>query len=73
MATQRYEVAVAMVVEVSAVRVDIDMDAPGTLEEKIKAAAGKKIDVRAGGLSVMCDSYVSNQYVDGVLGWDNID
>lgn len=73
MAKHTYEVDVAMVVEVSRTRVTIDTEAPGTHEEKLKAAASEKIDVRAGGLSIADDRFVSHQFVDGVLNWNQID
>lgn len=71
MVERTYEVAVTMVVEVSSVRVTIDTDAPGTTEEKLKVAAGEKIDVCAGDYGT--DTYVSVQYVRGVLHYNMVD
>ncbi len=71
MVERTYEVAVAMVVEVSSVRVVIDTDAPGTTEEKLKYGAGKLIDVKAGEYGT--ERYVSHQYVDGVISYDIVD
>ena len=69
----RYIIDVVATITVSDLTVEIDLDAPGTLTEKLAAAARKKLDVR-GGASYRDgdDHYVSAQNVTEVTNWNNI-